>query len=97
MATTMTVSEARAALHDLLERVRQGEEVTLTRHGEAVAVVLRPDMLRARSATSAMAGAEKVAALLAEARSQPGQGAPPISARRADELVAAVRSGRERR
>ncbi len=44
--TTMTVSEARAALPELLTRVEEGEEVTITRHGKAVAVLVRPDALR---------------------------------------------------
>ena len=39
---TMTVSEARAALPEVLDRVAEGEEVTITRHGRAVAVVVHP-------------------------------------------------------
>jgi len=46
--STISVSEARAALRDIPEGVHAGEEVTITRYGEAVAVVLRPDTLRAR-------------------------------------------------
>ena len=46
----MTVSEAQAGLHDLLERVAAGDEVTITRHGQPVAVVVRPDALRVRRA-----------------------------------------------
>src|ERR1700744_3692540 len=41
----MTVSEARAALPEVLNRVEAGEEVTITRHGRAVAVIVRPDVL----------------------------------------------------
>jgi plasmid stability protein len=41
----MTVSEARAALPDVLDRVAKGEEVTITRHGRPVAVVMRPDVI----------------------------------------------------
>jgi prevent-host-death family protein len=37
----MTVSEARAALPEVLNRVAEGEEVTITRHGRAVAVIAR--------------------------------------------------------
>jgi prevent-host-death family protein len=97
MATTMTVSEARAALHELLERVRVGEEVTLTRHGRPVAVVLRPDMLRARSATGALDAAARVGALLSSARQSSSRLADgAISSARAEELVAAVRAARRR-
>lgn len=40
----MTVSEARAALPQILDRVLAGDEVALTRHGEPVAVVARPEL-----------------------------------------------------
>jgi antitoxin (DNA-binding transcriptional repressor) of toxin-antitoxin stability system len=40
----MTASEARAALPELLTQVAQGEEVTITRYGSPVAVVVRPDI-----------------------------------------------------
>jgi antitoxin (DNA-binding transcriptional repressor) of toxin-antitoxin stability system len=52
----MTVSEARAALPELLDRVLAGEEVTITRHGRPVAVVVRPDSLRVRRADRGAAG-----------------------------------------
>ncbi|MGH3246119.1 MAG: type II toxin-antitoxin system prevent-host-death family antitoxin [Trebonia sp.] len=41
----MTISEARATLPDVLDRVVEGEEVTITRHGRPVAVVMRPDIV----------------------------------------------------
>lgn len=41
----MTISEARAALPEVLDRVAEGEEVTITRHGRPVAVVIRPDVV----------------------------------------------------
>ena len=45
----MTVSEARAALPEVLDRVADGEEITITRHGRPVAVVIRPDVIWSRS------------------------------------------------
>lgn len=56
----MTVSEARAALPDVLERVENGDDVVITRHGTAVAVVVRPDVLRVRRAAGALADAERI-------------------------------------
>ena len=53
----MTVSEARAALLAIIERVLDGEDVTRTRHGVAVAVVVRPDSLLARRADRSLASA----------------------------------------
>ena len=43
---SMTVSEARAALPELLSRVEGGEEITITRHGRTVAVLVRPVTLK---------------------------------------------------
>ncbi|MGH3814617.1 MAG: type II toxin-antitoxin system Phd/YefM family antitoxin [Pseudonocardiaceae bacterium] len=32
----------------MLDRVAQGDEITITRHGQPVAVVVRPEALRTR-------------------------------------------------
>ena len=42
----LTVSEARARLPELLDRIERGEEITITRHGRPAAVMLRPDAVR---------------------------------------------------
>jgi len=47
----MTVSEARAALPEVLTRVAQGEEITITRYGSPVAVVVRPDIIWSQPGT----------------------------------------------
>ena len=41
----MTLSEARAALPEVVNRVAQGEEITITRYGRPMAVVVRPDVV----------------------------------------------------
>jgi antitoxin (DNA-binding transcriptional repressor) of toxin-antitoxin stability system len=41
----MTVSEARATLPEVLTRVAAGEEITITRYGSPIAVVVRPDIV----------------------------------------------------
>jgi len=92
----MNVSEARAALPDVLSRVEGGEEVTITRHGRAVAVLVRPDALRSRRAGAALDGAETVHRLLAAAASAPPEGAGLTEAR-AEELIAEIRVGRDAR
>lgn len=95
----MSVSEARAALPEVLEMVLGGEEVTITRHGQEVAVVVRPDVLRTRRADEALAAAERVRELLAQARGRRLHAQPRVSKRRAEALVAdvqAARSGRSR-
>lgn len=93
----MTVTEARAALPRILELVLAGEEVTLTRHGEPVAVVLRPDRLRSRRTDAAFAEAERVHELLERGRRSGLRALPRLSAEHAEELLADLRAARERR
>ncbi len=93
----MTVSEARAVLPDLLSRVESGEEVTITRHGRPVAVLVRPDALRSRRARAAMDGAEAIHQLLAGAASAAPPEGPGLTPARAEELVAEIRAGRDAR
>lgn len=96
---TMTVSEARAALPEVLDRVAGGEEVTITRHGRPVAVVVRPDILWSRGrAGDVIARAENFHQLLTDARDTPLSGEPHgLTAERAEELISAIRDARERR
>jgi antitoxin (DNA-binding transcriptional repressor) of toxin-antitoxin stability system len=87
---TMTVSEARAALPRILDRVQAGEEVTLTRHGEPVAVVVRPDTLRARRAGDT----NRVREVLDRARRARLGDRPMLREDRAAALLADVRAAR---
>lgn len=96
MPTTMTVSEARAALPEIVERVKAGEEITLTRHGEPVAVVVRPDTLRSRRAEAALAGAARIHDALLEARTRPLPPERTMDADYAEALIADVRASRSR-
>lgn len=96
MARTMTVSEARAALPQILESVAGGEEVTITRHGKAVAVVVRPDALRVRRADAALEAAARLRELLQTGKKTRLESPPALSEARAEELVAGVRAGRSR-
>jgi antitoxin (DNA-binding transcriptional repressor) of toxin-antitoxin stability system len=93
---TLSASEARAALPALLDRVTAGEEVTITRHGQPVAVMVRPDVLRSRRSDHAFTSAAEVRSLLAAGAGAPLPRLTGLSAQRADELIADVRSGRER-
>lgn len=93
--TTLNVTEARATLPELLDRVEAGEEITITRHGRAVAVLLRPDALRHRRAEAAINRAREIGALLDAARARPLP-PPTLSAEQAEELVEHIRAGRDR-
>jgi prevent-host-death family protein len=91
----MTVSEARAALPEVLNRVEDGEEITITRHGRAVAVIVRPDIMWSRSrAESLLAEADKLHRLIEEAgqREMSADGPTPEYV---EELIAALRADRD--
>ena len=83
---SVTVSEARAGLPGLLDRVLEGEEVTITRHGRPVAVVIHPDALRVRRSADVFRRAAAVDEALREAGRRPAPG-PGISPSRAEHLV----------
>lgn len=94
----MTVSEARAALPEILNRVADGEEVTITRHGQAVAVIVRPDVIWSRSkAEVALNEAAQLHSLLdsmTETERPLGDG---ITEQYAEELIASIRADRDSR
>jgi antitoxin (DNA-binding transcriptional repressor) of toxin-antitoxin stability system len=71
------------------------EEITITRHGHPVAVLLRPDAVRARRAEQAIEQARQIGALVAAAREQP-LATVDMTDQRVEELVEAARAGRRR-
>jgi antitoxin (DNA-binding transcriptional repressor) of toxin-antitoxin stability system len=94
--STISASDARQTLPAQLDRVEAGEEVSITRHGKVVAVLVRPDVLVARRAHQAFDQAERIGARLAQARTAPLSPAA-ISAARADELAEGVQAARSDR
>jgi prevent-host-death family protein len=97
MSSSLSVSEARATLPQLLDRVGAGEEVTITRHGQAVAVLVRPDTLRSRRADDALAVAGAVREALARGRQSPLSAHPTVRPDRAEALIAEIQAGRSGR
>jgi antitoxin (DNA-binding transcriptional repressor) of toxin-antitoxin stability system len=94
--TALSVSEARASLPALLDQVEQGAEITITRHGHPVAVVVRPDVLRARRSSGVWADVERIGTLLDAARPERARRGQLTNAR-AEALVAEIRAGRDAR
>jgi antitoxin (DNA-binding transcriptional repressor) of toxin-antitoxin stability system len=92
----MSVTEARASLPAVVDRVLAGDEVTLTRHGVAVAVIVRPDVLAVRRAASTMAVADLIGDALDAGRLLHLDSLPLIDSARADALVADVSQSRSR-
>lgn len=93
----MTVSEARAALPQLLESVTDGEEITITRHGKAVAVVVRPDTLRVRRADAALGKARDVHDLIENSKKKRLSSRSSLTEAQAGDLISNLRAGRSRR
>ena len=92
----MTITDARAHLPELADRVQTGEEVTLTRHGQPVMVLVRPDSLNRRRQSSVWDEMDWMKKSLEEDRSQPlDQG--ELSIERAEELVRTIRTERDER
>lgn len=103
MSVMMSMSEARARLpyvldqvEDVLDQVEAGEEVTVTRHGRPVAVLVRPDRLRLRRSSAALEAAGDLARRLAEARTRP-LASPSLGSDRADELADQAQTDRDAR
>jgi antitoxin (DNA-binding transcriptional repressor) of toxin-antitoxin stability system len=94
----MTISEARAALPEVLDRVADGEEITITRHGRPAAVVVRPDVMLSRSrAQRVLTESERLSDLLTAAAASDLPKCGGVTAQYADELVAAIRADRDGR
>jgi len=95
--TTISVTEARASLPDIIDRVAAGDEVTITRHGQPVAVILRPDAVRARRSSPVFEQAAELHEALKRARHEPIPPRGVISVERAEELIKEIRAGRDSR
>ena len=74
----------------------QWEEVTITRHGVPVGVVVRPDTLRAPRGNEAPAADQRVRDLLARGRATPLESQAGLTEARGNELVDEVRAARAR-
>lgn len=93
----MTVSEARAALPEVLNRVEAGEQVTITRHGRAVAVVVRPDIMWSLSGAGEITAQAEQLERIIKAAGERDMSSGGLSIEYAEELVADIRAGRESR
>ena len=91
---SLTVSEARARLPEILDRVEKGEEITITRHGRPAAVLLRPDNVRVRRGESTIDRAREIGRMLEEARHRP-IGPASMDPAYAEELIRDIRAGRD--
>jgi prevent-host-death family protein len=96
---TYTASEARAKLPEIIDLVIDGQEVSITRHGKPVVVVVSPQMLRVRrpAALEAIRRGQEIRRRLDEARGKPLLEHGGISEEYAEELITEIREGRDAR
>lgn len=93
---TIGVTELRANLRDVLDRVKRGEEVIVTQNDEAVAALLHPSKLRMRLRTPNTEAADALLERLREAvRDRPDRGVG-LTSERAEAMAADLRSERDR-
>lgn len=92
---SVTATEIRAGHGALLTRVEHGDQVTITRHGRAVAVLVRPDALRSWRTGGVFDAAAHVHDLIAHASGTDRGDIDGLSVDRADELVREIRAGRD--
>jgi prevent-host-death family protein len=93
----VSVSVARARLPDLIRLVEDGDEVTITRHGRPIAVLIHPDALKHRHAGAALDNAARIHEILEGARATALPAPAGLTAERAEELIAEIKAGREAR
>jgi prevent-host-death family protein len=96
MSERIGVTDARAILPELIARVLDGEEITLTRHGNDVAVLISPTALRHRRNSDVFEAAERLRQRLEAAKDAP-LAPPTMSRRRAEQLVRELRADRAAR
>ena len=91
---TWTITEARAALPTIVNRVAHGEDVALTRHGKVVAVVVSPERVKMQRMLRVQVEANALRAEINAARHEPLVAAPGDRAW-AQQMVDELRADRD--
>lgn len=89
---SLTVTEVRARMREVLAHVKAGEEVEFSQNGQVVAVLVHPSRLRRPRTPNTIAADELMAALHAKKSQQRSS----LPAGRSDELVKKLRAERDR-
>lgn len=94
---TVNVSEARANLRSLLERVKRGEDVELTQNGATVAVLVHPSKRVAGrpEAQRVIEAGRKLLSEIDELRGKRSKLSGALTPERADEMVRELRAERD--
>lgn len=92
---TISASDARQTLPAQLDRVEAGEEVSITRHGKVVAVLVSPESVRPPRARRAWEMADRIGEMLDDARRQPSPIQDGLSSDDAEAVVIGIRADRD--
>ena len=95
--TTIGVTELRAQLKGVLERVKQGEAFTITQNDEVVAALLHPSKLPPRLSTPSTLAADDLLTEMARLRQNPPPLESSLSPEYAEALVQEIRDARDSR
>lgn len=93
--STIGVTELRANLRDVIDRVKRGEEVIVTLNDEPVAAMLHPSKLRRRIRTPNTDSAETLLEWLADARRAPPDRGEGLTTEEAESRIEEIRSERD--
>ena len=92
--TELSLTDARARLPELLDRVEAGETIHVTRHGKRVAVLVGDDVWRKTRRHEVLVQADELRKRFEAAKGQPFEPAPPghwdVEAH-----IAEIRAGRD--
>jgi len=93
--SSYTVSEARAQLPALLDRVALGEEITLTRYGRPAVILIHPDRWPRSRARDVLDAADRLREEIARLSKEPMPA--PIEDMDVDARIAQLRADRDAR
>ncbi|HEX5939291.1 MAG TPA: type II toxin-antitoxin system prevent-host-death family antitoxin [Dehalococcoidia bacterium] len=91
----MRVSDVRAHFRAVIERVKKGEEVTLTQNGEPVAKIVALNERPSRWRPETLEAAGRTLKEIREARSRPFDIGPGISVERGEQIIREIRAERD--
>ena len=94
---TVSVSEARAAFAEILNRVEAGEEITITRHDKPIAVVMAPRNVQTRrkAVAEALERAAQIGRDIEAARDEPLSPHGVIAPELAEQWIRELRQERD--
>ena len=92
---SITVTEARARMREVLEHVKAGEEVEFSQNGQVVAVLVHPSKLRRQIRTPNTLASELLMANFNRLKQEKSQPSASLNPGRSNDLVKELRLERD--